>query len=96
MGQLKIKIDDFVKLVGETNDPNTCLTPDVLASQCVLIGGGPKVIARKLATKRGILITDADGNASFIEVPEGVAGQNKLLATDSNGNLIWIDQHGGA
>lgn len=86
------QIRDSSKVYGEQNHTQTCVTPDILTLNCVLVAGGDKSLARRLATKKGILITDANGNASFIEVPEGLAGQNKVLATDNNGDLTWIDR----
>lgn len=77
--------------LGEQNHSKTCLTSDSLIANCVLVANGVKSIARKLAAKKGILATDANGNAVFIEVPDGIAGQNKILATDANANLVWID-----
>lgn len=87
-GQIKI----LGLVFGEQNHSQTCTTPDILASNCVVVAGGNKTLARKLATTKGLLITDANGNATFFEVPIGISGQNKLLATDSNGNLVWIDR----
>jgi len=79
-------------VLGEQNHSKTCLTPDTLVSNCILVAGGVNSLVRKLATKKGILITDAKGDATFIEVPDGVAGYNKILATDANANLVWVDR----
>lgn len=87
-GQVKIS----TKLLGEQNHSKTCLSPDILTIGCCLVAGGAKSIVRKPATKKGILITDANGDATFIEVPEGIAGYNKILATDANANLVWVDR----
>lgn len=87
-GQIKTS----TTLLGEQNHSKTCLSPDILTFGCCLVAGGAKSIARKSATKKGILITDANGDATFIEVPEGIAGYNKILATDANANLVWVDR----
>lgn len=79
-------------IFGEQNHSQTCTTPDILSVSCVIVAGGNKSLARKLATRKGILVTDANGNAAFLEVPDGLAGQNKLLATDASGNLVWVDK----
>ena len=103
----KIVINGII--VGEQNHSKTCLAPNILTADCILVANGPKSIAKLLATKKGILITDANGNAAkkgilitdangnaaFIQVPDGDAGKNKILATDANSNLVWIDQDGG-
>ena len=79
-------------LLGEQNHSKTCLTPDILVDSCILVASGAKSLARKLTTRKGILITDANGDAAFIQVPDGVAGYNKILATDANANLVWVDR----
>jgi len=86
------QIKNSSKVFGEQNHSKTCLTTDTLLANCVLVASGSKSIARKLATRKGILITDGNGDAAFIEVPDGAAGYNKLLATNANGNLVWIDR----
>lgn len=80
------------KIYSEQNHTQTCVTSDILSENSILVASGAKSLARKLATRKGILITDINGNASFLEVPEGAAGYNKILATDANGNLIWVDK----
>ena len=87
-GQIRTKI----KVLGEQNHSKTCLTPDVLVLNGVLVASEIKTIAHKLATKKGILITDASGNAAFIQVPDGIAGYNKILSTNTESNLVWIDK----
>lgn len=87
-GQIKTS----TKVYGEQNHSKTCLTSDTLTLNSVLVATGIRSIARKLATKKGILVTDSNGDAAFLQVPDGVAGYNKLLATDANGNLVWVDR----
>lgn len=86
------QIRNSTTVLAEQNHSKTCLTPDTLVATCVLVASGAKTIARKLATKKGILITNASGDAAFIEVPDGAAGYNKILATDANANLVWVDK----
>lgn len=83
------------KIVAEQAHSRTCLASNVLNEDCILVANGSKALAKLLATKKGILITDANGNAAFIQVPDGDAGKNKMLATDANSNLVWVDQNGG-
>jgi len=91
MGQIVVNKN----VVGEVNNQKTCLSSEILIANCILIANGAKTITIKPSTKKAILITDNDGNASFIEVPDGDAGKNKLLATNANSDLIWIDQEEG-
>jgi len=86
------QIRNSTTILSEQNHSRTCLTPDTLVVECVLVASGAKTFARKLATKKGILITDANGDAAFIQVPDGAAGYNKILATNANGNLVWVDR----
>ena len=51
------QIRDSLVVYGEQNHTQTCLTPDILALDCVVVAGGDKTLARKLATTKGILIT---------------------------------------
>jgi len=88
MGQIATK----EKVYGETNHPKTCISYDTLTANSILVASGNRTISIKPSTRRAILITDASGNAAFIEVPDGDAGKNKLLVTDINKNLVWIDQ----
>lgn len=80
------------KVLAEQNHSQTCTTTQVMVSDKLVLGGGAKTIAPHSASKKGIFITDINGNANFLPVPDGAAGYNKILATDANGNLIWLDQ----
>ena len=83
------------KLLAEQNHSRTVTTTDVLTSGRVMVSGENNTIVRHplaTATGYGILITDAAGNASFLAVPSGPAGYNKLLAVLSDGTLGWIDR----
>jgi len=80
------------KVVAEQNHSKTCLATNVLSMNCLLVAEASKSLAKLLAAKKGVLITGANGNATFIQVPSGDAGKNKILATDANSNLVWVDQ----
>ena len=95
-GKVIIVGDDGPIVVAEQNHSRTCLATNALSLNCILVAQGSKalakLLAKLLATRKGILITGANGNAAFIPVPDGDAGKNKILATDSNSNLVWVDQ----
>lgn len=80
------------KIYAEQNHSKTCTTSDIMTSGKCIVASRAKVFAPHVANRKGVLITDANGNAAFIAVPEGSAGYNKLLSTNVNGNLIWIDK----
>ena len=85
-------IKDNVKVYAEMNHPDTVTAEELLTASKIAYATGPKSVGVLKMTGTGILITDNGGNASFLTVPPGAAGYNKLLATDANGNLIWVDQ----
>lgn len=80
------------KVYGEQNHSKTCKTSDNLLSGSLVKAGGPQSLARHTITTKGIIVTDALGNISFLAVPSGAAGYNKLLAVDASGNLTWVDK----
>jgi hypothetical protein len=80
------------KIYAEQNHSKTCTTSDIMTSGKCIVANGAKAFTLHIANKKGILITDAKGNATFIAVPEGSAGYNKLLSTDAKGDLTWIDK----
>ena len=80
------------KVYGEQNHSRTVTSSNILTQDKCIVASGIQNLALHLANKKGILITDINGNATFLEVPEGAAGYNKLLGTDANGNLTWIDR----
>lgn len=79
------------KVVAEQNHSQTCTTAESMTNNRCVVAGGDKTFTLHKANKKGILITNASGNATFVPVPEGSAGYNKLLSTDGNGNLTWVD-----
>lgn len=89
-----IKKSNVIKVYAEVNAPNTCLTTDNLLDGALVLGNGEYNI-KCGGTTNGILILDNNGNASIFGVPAGTAGYNKLLATDTYGNLMWIDRPQG-
>lgn len=84
------------KVLAEQNHSHTCTTPSTMVSDKVVVGNGARVLALHptITTRKGILITDANGNAHFLPVPDGEAGYNQILATDEFGNLVWKNQGG--
>lgn len=80
------------KIYAEQNHSQTCTTSEIMTSGKCILASGPKVFTLHVANRKGILITDANGDATFMAVPEGSAGYNKLLATKANGDLTWIDK----
>lgn len=83
------------KILAEQNHSHTCTTLQTMTPNKSIIGGGARKLTPHTANNIGILITDINGNATFIPVPDGAAGQNKVLATDTYGNLNWITHEGG-
>ena len=80
------------KVHGEANHPDTCTTLGTLTQSKCVIANGTKTLALHPVNEKGILITDAYGNATFRAVPAGEAGYNKLLSVNTNKQLVWIDQ----
>lgn len=86
------QVRDVNKVYAEQNHSQTCTTTATMTSGLSVVASEARVFAlHATANKKGILITDANGNAAFVAVPDGAAGYNKLLSTDANGNLTWID-----
>lgn len=87
--------DDMIrtktKIYGEANHPDTCTTTETMTTgKCIVTDNISRLTT--INTKRqGILMTDANGRATFFPVPEGPEGANKLLATNGE-SLIWIDR----
>ena len=80
------------KVLAEQNHSATCTSPDFLHMNKCIISGEGQTLKVHPANRRGIMIVNANGDADFLSVPEGLAGCNKLLATDGNNQLVWIDR----
>ena len=86
------QIRTATKVYAEQNHSQTCTTTETMTPGRCIVASGAKTFTLHVANKKGVLITDANGNAAFVAVPDGEAGYNKLLSTDANGNLTWIDK----
>lgn len=86
----QIRIDN--KVYAEQNHSNTVLSNFILSDNKIVLGDGSKRLKTFDMLGNGILVTDSTGSATFFEVPDGIEGQNKLLATDENGNLVWVEK----
>ena len=81
------------KVLGETNLPNRCISPNNLIDNGIVIintNNELEVLEPKDSTgliTSGIYYINQDGKAAFFPTD----GPNKLLSTDSNGNLCWVD-----
>lgn len=79
-------IRDKDHIYGEANDLNTVIASGTLATDCLVVGAGNK----------GVKTLSSTGN-QIIWVRNGVVQQlgftaaNKVLGTDADGNLVWLD-----
>ena len=80
-------IRDKNKIYGEPNDPNTVIASGTLIENNLLVGAGHKGVKTLVSTGK-VLIWVKDGVVQ--QLPINVA--NKVLGTDENGNLVWLDQ----
>lgn len=80
-------IRDKLKIYAEPNNPNSVRTTEILTANKLLKASNTREIVKLNTTKQGIFYTDASGNAQFLE-----AEPNKILVTDSEGNLKWRDR----
>jgi|LGOV01.1.fsa_nt_gb hypothetical protein len=84
------------KVLAEENHSKTVTSNTIMPSQKLALGNGARRLIPQSATDKGIVIIDATGNATYFPIPEGEAGYNKQLSINSNSELEWIDQEGGA
>lgn len=74
------------KIYGEKNDPNTVIAGGTLTDSALIVGAGNKGIKTLLSTGRNLIYVK-DGIVK--QLPFTAA--NKVLGTDENGNLVWLD-----
>ena len=79
-------IRDKSRIYGEKNDPNTVIATGILNDNNLIVGAGNKGI-KNLETSGKVLIWIKDGVVK--QLPIVMA--NKILGTDENGNLVWLD-----
>ena len=81
------------KIFGEVNASNTCTTPNFMSIERLIVtnnNGELSVlwpIDKNGNITSGIYYVDANGKAAFFPTN----GANKLLSTDSSGNLTWVN-----
>lgn len=80
-------IRDKDKIYGEPNDPNTVLAGGTLDLNNLIVGAGNKGV-KKLESTGKVLIWVKDGIVQQLPV----VSANKVLGTDENGNLVWLDK----
>lgn len=80
-------IRDKNKIYGEPNDPNTVVATGTLTANSLVVGAGNKGVKSLLSSGKTIIWV-RDGIVQ--QLPVNVA--NKVLGTDENGNLVWLDQ----
>lgn len=80
-------IRDKNKIYGEPNDPNTVMATGTLTANSLIVGAGNKGVKSLLSSDKTI-IWIKDGIVQ--QLPINVA--NKILGTDENGDLVWLDQ----
>lgn len=80
-------IRDKNKIYGEPNDPNTVIATGTLTANSLIVGAGNKGVKSLLSSDKTI-IWIKDGIVQ--QLPINVA--NKILGTDENGDLVWLDQ----
>ena len=75
------------RILAEENAPNTVLTNEILDNGKILTGVDKLLLATKeLGT--GIIVADENGNVGIMSLSND--NVNKILVTDSAGNLQWI------
>ena len=80
-------IRDNKKIYGEVNDPNTVLASGTLSEDNLIVGNGNKGIKTLLSSGKAIVWVR---NGIVQQLPFTAA--NKILGTDADGNLVWLDQ----
>lgn len=81
------------KVFGEMNASNTCKTNNIMSTNRLIVTDINSEISvlepidANGNITSGVYYTDANGKAAFFPTD----GPNKLLGTDANGNLTWIN-----
>lgn len=79
-------IRDKDKIYGEANDPNTVIASGTLVADNLIVGAGNKGVKTLLSTGKNIVWIR---NGIVQQLPFTAA--NKVLGTDADGNLVWLD-----
>lgn len=79
-------IRDAETIYGEANDPNTVIAAGTLTDGNLIVGAGNKGVKTLLSTGKVILWVR---NGILQQLPFTAA--NKVLGTDADGNLVWLD-----
>jgi hypothetical protein len=82
------------KILAEQNHSKTVTSNSTMTLDKIAVGNGAKRLVPHTVGQAGILITNALGNATFVPVPAGEAGYNKLLYSNANSELEWVDKGG--
>lgn len=84
-------IRDKNKIYGEMNDPNTVIATGTLTPEMIIVGAGNKGVKTFDPGAKKIIYTDTSG------IPKGFSYNtaNKVIGTDSSGNLVLKDMPTG-
>lgn len=81
-------IRDNNNIYGEANNPNTVLAAGTLSENTLIVGAGNKGVKNLLSTNSKNILWIKNGIVQTLPITLA----NKVLGTDENGNLVWLDR----